>query len=169
MGSNSICWINLEAEWLFFMCIIQMIVPKLLSSFFLFLFWPLRLACRILDLDQWLNPGPTTGRVLRPNHYTARELPTSLLFAWPRKTFSVVKRRPDFVLEFQCTLHLGSKGVVWTCLKPVLDKQQKEEEWVMGIHGRNWQLHLPEMFQRTGPQSLCEPASFPHTSREKLL
>ena len=103
------------------MCIIQMIVPKLLSSFFSFFsFWPLRLACRISDLDQWLNPGPTMGRVLRPNHSTARELPTILLFAWPRKTFSVVKRRPDFVLGFQGALHLGSKGVVWTCLKPLL-------------------------------------------------
>ena len=132
-----------------------MIVPKLLSSFFLFVFWPLHLACRILDPDQWLNPGPMTGRVLCPNHYTARELPSSLLFAWPRKTFSVVQQMPDCVLEFQRALHLGSQGVVWTWLEPVLDKQQKEEEWVMGTHGRNGQLHLLEVFQRPGPQSLC--------------
>lgn len=169
MGSSSICWMNLKAEWLFFISITQVIVPKLLSSFFLFVFWPLHLACRILDPDQWLNPGPTTGRVLRPNHYTARELPSSLLFAWPRKTFSVVKQMPDCVLEFQRALHLGSQGVVWTWLEPVLDKQQKEEERVMGTHERNWQLHLLEVFQRPGPQSLCEPGSFPHTSKEKLL
>ena len=102
-GSINICWINLKAKWLFLMCIIQMIVPNLLFFLSLFFFFcPPYVACWILVPDQGLNPRATVVRAPSPNHWTAREIhpPPNLFFVWARKTLSVVKWTPDFVLDF---------------------------------------------------------------------
>ena len=45
-------------------------------TFHLFIYWPYRAACEILDPWQGIEPGPSAGiEPQSPNHRTAREFP----------------------------------------------------------------------------------------------